>query len=133
MPSVEGYPFTHSETVRFADTDAMGHANNAVFLTFMEQARIAYLRELGVLEGSLQLAMILARVELDFRSQLFPGEEVEIGVRPARLGTRSFELDYELRAGGRLIAEAKSVLVGFDYDANASVELPDAWREALVA
>jgi acyl-CoA thioester hydrolase len=133
MPPVEGYPFVHRETARFRDTDAMGHVNNAVFLTYLEQARIAYLRSLGVLEGPLQLAMILARVEIDFRAQAWPGEQLEIGVRPARFGTKSFDLEYEVRSDGRVVAEAKTVLVGFDYVANASVELPAEWREALVA
>jgi len=133
MPPVESYPFVHRETARFRDTDAMGHVNNAVFLTYLEQARIAYLRSLGVLEGPLQLAMILARVEIDFRAQAWPGEQLEIGVRPARFGTKSFDLEYEVRADGRVVAEAKTVLVGFDYVANNSVELPAEWREALVA
>ena len=60
--------------------------------------------------------MILARTEIDFRSPVQSGEVVEVGVRPSRLGTKSFELEYELRAGGRLVAEAKSVLVGYDYE-----------------
>jgi acyl-CoA thioester hydrolase len=133
MPAVEGFPFVHRETVRFRDTDAMGHVNNAVFLTYLEQARIAYLRSLGVLDGPLQLAMILARVEIDFRAQAWPGESLEIGVRPARIGTKSFDLEYEVRAEGRVVAEAKTVLVGFDYVTNASGELPPEWREAIVA
>jgi acyl-CoA thioester hydrolase len=133
MRPMEGYPFVHHETARFRDTDAMGHVNNAVFLTYLEQARIAYLRSLGVLEGPLQLAMILARVEIDFRAQAWPGEQLEIGVRPARFGTKSFDLEYEVRADGRVVAEARTVLVGFDYVSNESVALPAGWREALVA
>ena len=48
--------------------------------------------------------MILARTEIDFRSPVQIGEIVEIGVRPARIGTKSFELEYELRADGRVVA-----------------------------
>ncbi len=108
----------------------MGHVNNAVFLSYMESARIAYLSSLGA-GSNPQGSLILARMEVDFRSPIAFGEHVEVGVRPSRLGTRSFELEYEVRADGRLAAEARSVLVGYDYTRGESVEIPAEWREWL--
>ena len=119
----------HRETVRFRDLDSLGHVNNAVFLTYLEEARIAYLVPLGA-EAS---DMILARVEIDFRAPLQIGAELEIGVRPARIGTKSFDLEYEVHSGDTLAAEAKTVLVSYDYAARRPVELPESWREALAA
>jgi acyl-CoA thioester hydrolase len=133
MPGLDGFTFVHRETVRFRDVDAMGHVNNAVYLTYLEQARIAFLRDFGVLEGPLQLAMILARIEVDFRSQASPGEELEVGVRASRFGTKSFDLEYEVRCGDRLVVQAKSVLVGYDYVSGRSVAIPDTWRSKLAA
>jgi acyl-CoA thioester hydrolase len=130
MPPVDGYPFVYRERVRFRDLDGMGHVNNAVFFTFMESARIAYLSSLGAGINP-QQSLILARTEADFRSPIAFGETVEVGVRTSRVGTKSFELEYELRAGGRLAAEGKSVLVGYDYERGASVEFPAEWREWL--
>jgi acyl-CoA thioester hydrolase len=127
---VDGFPFVFREDVRFRDLDGMGHVNNAVFLTYMESARIAYLAALGG-GSNPQQNLILARMEVDFRSPIALGESVEIGVRPARLGTKSFELEYEVRADGRLAAEARSVLVGFDYTRGESVEIPAEWRDWL--
>jgi acyl-CoA thioester hydrolase len=126
---VEGFDFVHRERVRFRDVDGMGHVNNAVFLTYLEEARIAYLLRFGAEVGS----MILARVEIDFRSPLRMGDEIDVGVRPATVGTKSFELEYEVRRGDTVAAEAKTVIVSFDYEAGRSVELPDTWREALAA
>ena len=126
---MEGFDFVHRETVRFRDVDAMGHVNNAVFLTYLEEARIAFLLPLGAEVTH----MILARVEIDFRAPLRMGDEIEIGVRPSDLGTKSFELEYEVRAGDRVAAEAKTVIVSFDYESGRSIELPDSWREALAA
>jgi acyl-CoA thioester hydrolase len=126
---VEGFDFVHRETVRFRDLDSLGHVNNAVFLTYLEEARIAYLDPLGAEASN----MILARVEIDFRAPLRMGDELEIGVRPARLGTKSFELEYEVRSGETLAAEAKTVLVSYDYASGRAVELPESWREALAA
>jgi acyl-CoA thioester hydrolase len=127
---VDGFPFVFREDVRFRDLDGMGHVNNAVFLTYMESARIAYLEALGA-GSNPQSGLILARIDIDFRSPISLGERVEVGVRPSRLGTKSFELEYEVRANGRLAAEARSVLVGYDYARGESVEIPAEWREWL--
>jgi acyl-CoA thioester hydrolase len=126
---VEGFDYVHRESVRFRDVDAMGHVNNAVFLTYLEEARIAYLLKFGAEVES----MILARVEIDFRAPLRMGDEIEIGVRPSNVGTKSFGLEYEVRSGETLAAEAKTVIVSFDYESGRSVDLPQAWREALAA
>jgi acyl-CoA thioester hydrolase len=130
MPPVDGFPYVFREDVRFRDLDGMGHVNNAVFLTYMESARIEYLSTLGAGPNP-QGSLILARMEVDFRSPISMGERVEVGVRPARLGTKSFELEYEVRADGRLAAEGRSVLVGYDYTRGESVEIPAEWREWL--
>jgi acyl-CoA thioester hydrolase len=128
---VEGFPFVHRELARYRDADAFGHVNNAVYLTYLEQARNAYLRELGLVRRIEDIAMILARVEIDYRAELEVDDEVEIGVRCSRLGTKSFDLEYELRSGERLVAEAMTVIVGYDYERGESAPIADAWREAL--
>jgi acyl-CoA thioester hydrolase len=123
---VSEFPFVHPERVRFNDCDPMGHVNNATYSTYLEQARIG---ALGGLED-----FILARVEIDFRSELHFGEDVEVRSRCSRLGTKSFDLAHELRAGdGRLIAEAVSVLVAYDYERAQSVELSEELKQRLTA
>jgi acyl-CoA thioester hydrolase len=123
------FPFVHRETVRFRDLDALGHVNNAVYLTYLEQARIAFLGPQGAEISS----MILARCEIDFRSQVELGETVEIELSPNRIGTKSFELSYRMRVGDRLVAEAKSVLVAYDYERGQSRPIPEAWRKLLAS
>jgi acyl-CoA thioester hydrolase len=133
MPRVDGFHFVHRETVRFRDLDGFGHVNNAVYLTYLEEARNALLAHLGLARGVDEITMILARVEIDFRAQAGIGDELEIGVRPSRFGGKSFDLEYELRTGDRVVAEARTVLVGYDYAAGATMELPDEWRRSLAA
>jgi acyl-CoA thioester hydrolase len=130
---VEGFPFVHTECVRFSDLDGFGHVNNAVFSTYLEQARLAWFGSADDGEPMPLRDVILARTEIDFRSPVVFGETVEIGIRPSRLGTKSFELAYELRAGGRLVAEARSVLVGYDYEREASIPVPERWRRRVAA
>jgi acyl-CoA thioester hydrolase len=127
---MDGFDFVFRDDVRFRDLDGIGHVNNAVFLTYLESARIAYMQALGS-GANPQQSLILARVEIDFRSPVELGEEVEVGVRTSRIGTKSFELEYEVRADGRLAAEAKSVLVAYDYSTGTSMELPQRWRDLL--
>jgi acyl-CoA thioester hydrolase len=124
---------THVEQVRFRDLDPMGHVNNAVFLTYIEQARAALLAEVGAATGLEDMNMIVARVEIDFRAPVRFGQEVEISVHASRFGTKSFDLDYELRVEGEVVAEAKSVQVAYDYARREPVPLPAAWREKLTA
>ena len=82
------FPWVEHERVRFRDCDAMGHVNNAVYSTYLEQARIGIL---GGLEP-----FILARVEIDFRSELHAGEQVEVKSRCADVGTKSFRLAHQI-------------------------------------
>jgi acyl-CoA thioester hydrolase len=125
---MDGYAFVHREHVRFHDLDGMAHVNNAVFSTYLEEARLAWF---GDIDPQPLADVILARTEIDFRSPVQSGEIVEIGVRPSRVGTKSFELEYELRADGRVVASAKSVLVGYDYERAESVPIPERWRRRL--
>jgi len=111
----------------------MGHVNNAVFLTYIESARVGFLQDLGAATTLEDMAIIVARIEIDFRAPVGFGEEVEIAVRASRFGGKSFDLDYELRVGGKVVAEAKSVLVSYDYAKGEAVELPEEWREKLAA
>jgi acyl-CoA thioester hydrolase len=120
---VASFPHIHRDRVRFRDCDAMGHVNNAVFSTYLEESRI------GVLGGL--NSFILARVEIDFRSELRMGEEVEVQTRCSRIGTKSFDLEHVIAAGNRVVAEAKSVLVSYDYALGESVPVPSELRERL--
>jgi acyl-CoA thioester hydrolase len=125
--------FVHREAVRFRDLDALGHVNNAVYLTYIESARFAFLHHLGAVQTLADLSIIVARIEIDFRAPVGLGEEVEVSVHASRFGGKSFDLDYVLRVGETVVAEAKSVLVSYDYGKGEAVELPDEWREKLAA
>ena len=118
------FPFTIRERVRFSDCDPMGHANNAVYSSYLEEARIGMLGDLG--------DFILARVEIDFRAPLRAGAEIEILSRCTRVGTKSFELEHEIREGEDVVAAGKSVLVAYDYAREESVPVPEELRERLL-
>jgi acyl-CoA thioester hydrolase len=125
--------FVHRERVRFRDLDALGHVNNAVFLTYIESARVAFLIDLGAATTLEDMAIIVARIEIDFRAPSASARRSRSRCARSRFGDKSFDLDYELRVGGKIVAEAKSVLVGYDYDKGETVTIPDDWRARLAA
>jgi acyl-CoA thioester hydrolase len=129
---MEGYRYVHSQEVAFRDLDAFGHVNNGVYLTYIENARIGYAREVLGIERLDGLLMIVASVKIDFRSRANLGETLEIGARTTNVGTKSFDLQHEIRSqDGRLVAEADSTLVAFDYDADQTMPIPPQWRERI--
>jgi len=120
---------------RFRDTDAMGHVNNAVFFTYCEEARASYFREVAKVTDYRRAFIILARATCDFRSPILPGEEFDMGVRVERFGRKSIEMVYRAhaRSGGRLLMEAGSVLVAFDYKTDRSIPVPEEFRRQVEA
>ena len=127
--------FTHRQEVRFRDCDALGHVNNAVYLTYMEQARFKHWRTLwGFFEDRFpEPGIILARAEIDYRSPARIGETLDVRVALDGIGRTSFTYVYEIvsAADGRLVANAKSVQVAYDYAAGKPIQVPDEWRELL--
>jgi len=128
--------FTHTLDVRFRDCDPMGHVNNAVYLTYLEQTRFAHWRSLWGF-GSPQLpsgmpGVILARVECDYRRPARSGDRLEIRMRVAEIGRSSFRYEYEiLDAEGRIVLTARTVQVMYDYAAEKPVPVPDDIRALL--
>ena len=129
---MEGYRFVHAQEVAFRDLDAFGHVNNAVYLTYIENARIGYVREVLGIESLEGLLLIVASVKIDFRSRANLGETLEIGSRTTRVGTKSFDVDHEVRGpDARLVAVASTTLVTFDYRGDTTMPVPDLWRERI--
>lgn len=129
----------HQLVVRFSDCDGLAHVNNAVYLTYLEQARITLWRaQLGawpraVSEGAPREGFILARAEVDFRAQAREGDTLEVRLSLAGFGRTSATYDYEIAdtRDGHIVAAAKTVQVWIDYDAGRPVPLTDDLKQTL--
>jgi acyl-CoA thioester hydrolase len=129
-----GFRFVSPQEAASGALDPFGHVNNAVYLTYLENARIGYMREVLAIESLEDLLVIVAKVNIDFRTRASLGEALEIGARVSRIGTKSFDLDHEVRGpDGRLVAAASTTLVTFDYRGDATMPVPDLWRERIEA
>jgi len=129
------YRFSTTTEVRWRDLDAMNHVNNAVYFTYLEQGRVHYLRELGLVsDDPMGIGFILAEAHCAFRSPLKLGERVTVRIRISELGRSSFVFHYRLEGrDGRLAAEARSTQVRYDYDTEQSVPLSNEWRRVIAA
>jgi acyl-CoA thioester hydrolase len=128
--------------VRFADTDAMGHVNNAVYLTYCEMARIRYWSDVT---GEPLAAghhgaesLILAEARITYRAQVFHTDVVTVETRATRIGRSSFLLEHRLTAcepgaDPRLVAVSESVMVRFDYTVGRAAQLDDRIVAAMEA
>lgn len=127
--------FSYPVEVRFRDLDALGHVNNAVYLTYLESARIGYWFRVTGGSRLQDLDMILARVEVDYRSPASLGETLQVAVRCVSIRRSSFVMAFEVRERreGRLVAEARKVLVHYDYAAGKSRPVPPELRRLLRA
>ena len=127
---MEGYRLVSEVPVRFSDTDGLGHVNNANYLSFLEVARVDYLRAVFGLTKIEEFGIIVARIEIDYKSPVLHHEKLLVGCRVSEIGGASITMEYRIedKAAGRLVANAKSVAVSFDYALNRPVRVSDEWR-----
>ena len=112
------------------------HMNHARYFSFLEQARLEFCEErLGLKIGSdyKTIPFIIASVHCDYKAPAYLNDQIAITVVPARVGTKSFQLDYELKDENtnEIIANAYTVLVMFDYEKMKSMPIPVAVRKKL--
>lgn len=128
--------FAYRLEVRFRDCDAMGHVNNAVYLTYLEEARFAYWRSLWGpdLDARKTPGVILARAEIDYRQAAKYGEMLEVRLALEKIGRTSITSTYEVvNQAGELIATARTVLVLYDYLNHQPIPVSEDLRSRLLA
>ena len=121
-----------SVEVPYGDVDAMGHLNNVAYLRYMEFARQKYWLSMLGSTSFLDIDFIVARAEIDYRSPSAMGEILEIEIRVSRMGNSSFDFSYTVRGGDRrLVAEAKTTQVSWDWRAGRKTHLSDERRRLI--
>lgn len=117
------------------DTDGLGHVNNGVYVSWLEEVRTRYVFDRRGLTGMSQVDFILASIKIDYRSPVLLHEIVDLWCAPSRIGSSSWDLVYEglARADGRRVFEAATVQVHFDYAVRKPAPIPDDWRKLLEA
>jgi acyl-CoA thioester hydrolase len=133
---MEEYKFIYPIQVRYGDLDAQWHVNNARFLTFLEQARFAYLVELGIFDGSnfLEVPFIVADIHVAYLAPIHLTQKIEVRMRVGKMGNKSLRTDYLIVDSntGQELASAEIVMVAYDYHTRQSMPIADSWRKAIL-
>lgn len=119
--------------VRFRDIDGMGHVNNAVYLTYLEEARTQYFMKIRGVNTLPEVDFIVAKITIEYEAPIHLGDQIEVGIRVNRIGDKSFDFKYELwdRKNNRLVGDAESVQVFYDYKAETTKQVPTDFRQRV--
>ena len=131
---MDGYQVVFEHEVLFRDLDAMGHVNNVAFMAFLEDARVQYWKVLRKVHDLKGINFILAEVTCRYKTPVYFGETLLIGIRARHLGNKSFHFEYRMvdKNSDRLVVEGSSVQVMYDYEQKQSMPLSEQMRNAMV-
>ncbi|MGI9015771.1 MAG: acyl-CoA thioesterase [Euzebya sp.] len=126
------YDFYCTENIRFSDTDLVGHVNNVAHVALVESGRIAYVYDLATRAGVQTGQVTFARLEIDFRADLFYPGQVRIGARVLAVGTTSFTVGIGVFSDQTCVTTSRNVLVHLGGEGRPE-PLPEAFRRTLLA
>jgi len=131
------YKYYFPLQVRYGDLDPQWHVNNAHTVTFLETARLNYVQAIGLFDGKsfFDLGLIVADVHVVYLAPIKLTQKIRVGVRVAKIGTKSLTLDYQIEdeADGSVLTRAETVMVCFNYHKNETKPVPDDWRAKISA
>jgi len=129
------YKYKTPIAIRFSDIDAVGHVNNAVYLTYFEEARIKYWRDIVHWDMS-EEGVIVGRSEVNYLKPILLHDEIACYVRTSRIGNSSFDVAYVLvkitPQGEEICTTGKTVCISYNYFANKSIPIPAVERQRMI-
>ena len=126
--------YLSKQFVRWDDLDAMGHVNNAKYLTFAQEARFLWATEVfsGAMRETSLIEMVVARAEIDFIEPIYEGGKfVDVEVSVGNIGNSSFSMLFAISDEGKILAKVKTVQVAISLETKKSRPLTDKEREFL--
>jgi len=134
LDDINKYRFRYVMQVRYSDMDMLGHANNAIYLTYLESARLAYFREVNRQTWD-EIALVLAHANMDFKIPLTPGIQPVVRMRTTRFGRSSMTIENIITDEGneRLFFSASTVLVAINPKTGRPVPIPDSEKQKVIA
>ena len=131
LPKLSDFPSRDYDKLRYGDTDRQGHVNNAVFLTLLETGRVSLLGNAGAVELRGLFSFVIARLQIEYRAEIFWPGRVEIGTGVAAIGNTSITMRQALFQDEKCVATAQSVLVQMHAPSKRTVPLGDELRQYL--
>ena len=136
-PKLDGFKVTVSIPCEYGDMDVQGHINNVHFIKYFQNARVAYLEQVGYIEEYLAtgIGVVVATVFCRFLKPIKYPDVVLVGVRITQLESDRFTMSYQLvsRDLNEVIATGETLMVSFDTKNKKKVEIPEKPYLAIVA
>lgn len=123
--------YTVDVPVRYRDLDTLNHVNNAVYGTYIEEARAAYAHDVLGFDFE-EYNFVLAHLELSFERPVTLGETVTVAIETTRLGKTSATMTYDLRVEDETVATAETTIVFVDDEEMRPSPIPEAIRSRIV-
>lgn len=135
---MQGFNFQHPIQVRWNDMDALGHVNNAVYVSYFEIARGAFINKAIPQWDWTRNIFLIANVNVDYHKELLlTAENPKVYVRTSKIGGKSFTLEFVLtseESGHEIIhASGSSVQIMFDPQIRQTTQIPDWIRESFTS
>jgi acyl-CoA thioester hydrolase len=125
------FKLVESVQPRFSETDALGHINNTVVPVWFEAARTPIFKIFTPDLDPKQWKLIIAKIEVEFKGELFYGDNVDIRTGIERIGNSSYVIVQEAWQHGVCCARGKTVMVRYDFVSKAAVALSEVERAGL--
>jgi acyl-CoA thioester hydrolase len=131
------YQFHYPIAIRYGDLDPQWHVNNARFLTFSEQARFAYLMELGLFDGKSfwDLPLIVGDIHCRYLAPINAGVTVIVSTGVVSIGNKSLVMGTSITGedGSMVHAEIETIMVAYDYYSKSAIPVSDSLRQKFAA
>lgn len=129
---MKDFNFNIPLTVRINDLNYGAHVGHQHFLSYFQEARMAYLKQWGYTELDIEgTGMVVGEVGCRYKQQLFYDDVIEVGCRAEDLKSKRFTMRYRIERAGKLCAEGFSLNFCFDYQAQKVAPLPQALTQVL--
>lgn len=130
---MQDFKYSQAVEVRYSDLDTMRHVNNAIYLTYIEQARSGYLAHACQWDWNV-LGMVLAKTDINYRKPIHINHKPVVWIRTSKLGKSSITQEVVITEKDRsdlIFAEATIVLVHIDYKTERPLPIPDYIRSRM--
>ncbi|MEP7238376.1 MAG: thioesterase family protein [Ferruginibacter sp.] len=122
--------------IRIADINYGNHVGNDAFVSIIHEARMQWLKQYDYTELKIEgIGLIMSDLAMEFKNEAFYGDVVEVNIAAAEVTRVSFELYYQLFAKrdivNILLANAKTGMVCYDYDAKKVAQVPEKLKIIL--
>lgn len=133
LGKLEKYRFKYKIQVRYSDMDMLGHANNAVYLTYLELARLEYFKAVSRQQWD-EVALVLAHADMDYKIPVLPHDQPVARIRTTRIGNSSITMENMITdpVGDKLFFTATMVMVAIDIRSGRPIPIPDVEKQNII-